>query len=359
MIAGQTSSSITKADIFSHFTEAEVLSSVFPDIKVLPCLMNSPFRQDSNPSFSIYLTNEGKVRYKDFGEGTAGSLLDLLCRYWNCTFSQALDKISHLLKGNDITIKSRQIKTFTRKEADQLTELQVAIRPWKDYDYEYWESYGITRKWLKYAEIYPISHKIITKHLTPGDKGERYIFSAPKFSYCYCERKEGKLSMKIYSPFSEKYKWCSKMDASVVSLWTKVPEFGDRLIIASSVKDALTLSCNLKIPAIAPQGEGYNLSDTAIKELKRRYKNIYISFDGDVPGIENAAKLSRKTGFLVIPCPILDTPSIDRQQVTNLIKEGLRKKDKAKDWSDIFLYFGKERFIKEFNNSLQGISAIE
>ena len=37
------------------------------------------------------------------------------------------------------------------------------------------------------------------------------------------------------------------------------------------------------------------------------------------------------------------------------MKKGLQKKDKAKDWSDIFLYFGKERFIQEFNNALNSI----
>ena len=138
------------------------------------------------------------------------------------------------------------------------------------------------------------------------------------------------------------------MDASVVSLWTKVPEFGDKIIIASSTKDALCISCNLHIPAIAPQGEGYNLSETATNELKRRYKQVYISYDGDDAGKEDALKLSKSTGFGIIQCPIIDTPKEDNASVQRLIEEGLEKKDKAKDWSDIYLYFGKERFIEEF-----------
>ena len=134
-----------------------------------------------------------------------------------------------------------------------------------------------------------------------------------------------------------------------------MPEFGDKIIIASSVKDALTISCNLHIPAIAPQGEGYNLSNSAVSELKRRYKKVFISYDGDLAGIDDAKKLSKFTGFSIIHCPILDTPSQDREEVKKLMKEGLQKKDKAKDWSDIFLYFGKERFIQEFNNALNSI----
>jgi hypothetical protein len=255
-------------------------------------------------------------------------------------------------QGNDITIKSKQIKTLTRREANELTKIQVAVRPWRDYDYEYWASYGIEKQWLKYAEIYAISHKIITKKDKETGKIKKYIFSVPKLSFCYVERKEGRLSLKLYSPLSKIHKWCSKMDSSVISLWTRIPEYGDRVIIASSVKDALAISCNTHIPAIAPQGEGYNLSTTAINELKRRYKRIYISYDGDEAGKEDAKKLAKMTSFSIIHCPILDTPLEDRKEVTKLIAEGLEKKDKAKDWSDIFLYFGKERFMDEFNKAL-------
>jgi hypothetical protein len=189
-----------------------------------------------------------------------------------------------------------------------LSKLEVKVRPWRSYDYEYWNSYGIEPKWLKYAEVYPISHKIITKkELSAGENSaptqRRYIFPADKYAYCFVERKEGNLSLKVYQPFNTTgFKWCSKMDSSVISLWTKIPEYGDRVVICSSLKDALCLSCQLHIPAIAPQGEGYNLSETAVNELKRRYKKVFICFDKDAPGIKDAKSLSEKTGFpFIVP----------------------------------------------------------
>ena len=353
MVIGKTSSSISKTEIFTKFTEAEILTAVFPEITSLPWRMNSPLRVDNHPSFSIYLTDNHHVAWKDHANKDRGGLMDLLCKYWNCTFNQAVAKIADLLiKKKDINIKSRQIKTLTRRETDELTKIEVKVRPWQQYDYDYWASYGIEKQWLKFAEIYPISHKIITKRDKETGKTKKYIFSVPKLSFCYVERKEGRLSLKLYSPLSKIHKWCSKMDSSVISLWTRIPEYGDRVIIASSVKDALAISCNTHIPAIAPQGEGYNLSTTAINELKRRYKRIYISYDGDEAGKEDAKKLAKMTSFSIIHCPILDTPLEDRKEVTKLIAEGLEKKDKAKDWSDIFLYFGKERFMDEFNKAL-------
>ena len=301
MIVGKTSSSITVSELFEKYSEVQILTAVFPEITSIPCKISSPFRTDSNPSFGIYLDKDKHIRYKDFGESeTKGSLLDLLCKKWNCTFHQVFDRILEVMQkqeGSDITVKHKQIKTLTRKETSELTKLQVAVRSWRDYDYEYWASYGIEKQWLKYAEVYPISHKIITKKDKETGKSHKYIFPADKHAYCFAERKDGSLSLKIYQPFNKKYKWCMKMDSSVISLWTKVPEYGDRIIICSSLKDALCISCQLHIPAIAPQGEGYGISQTAVNELKRRYKKVFICYDVDAPGIEDAKKLSRQTGF--------------------------------------------------------------
>lgn len=332
MVVGKTSSSISKTEILQHYSEAEVLSAVFPDIKALPCLVTSPLRKDTKPSFSIYVTNSGHIRYKDHATGDNGTLLDLLCQYWSCSFSQALERVGNLFVDKEgIVIKPKQIKTFTRKEQDHLTSLQVAIRPWRDYDYDYWASYGVERKWLHYAEIYPISYKIITKKLSTKDKGKKYIFPADKYAYCFVERKEGKLSLKIYQPFNTKgYKWCSKMDSSVIGLWTKVPQTGDRVVICSSLKDALCVSCQLHIPTLCLQGEGYNMSDTAINELKRRFKKVFIAFDVDKPGISDSTKLAERTGFINI------IPDLGTEKDFSDYYKSLKDKSEFKDLINYF-----------------------
>lgn len=305
MVIGKTSSSISKTEILSKFSEAQVLCTVFPEITEIPCIISSPLREDKHPSFSIYMNNSNHIRYKDYAKaGVQGGLIDLLCEYWKCTFNQALERICKLMiKDNNVIIKPKQIKTFTRKEVGKLSKLEVKVRPWRDYDYEYWASYGISRQWLRYAEVYPISYKIITKRDSVADKSKRYVFPAEKYAYVYVERKEGRLSLKIYQPYNTNgYKWCSKMDSSVIGLWSKIPEYGDRVIICSSLKDALVVACQLHIPTLCLQGEGYNMSDTAISELKRRYKKVFISFDTDEAGIQDGKKLAERTGFTnVIP----------------------------------------------------------
>ena len=233
-------------------------------------------------------------------------------------------------KCDDLTVRPT-IKTLTRKDVSQNTKIQVVVRPWQDYDIEYWKNYGIELKWLKYCGVYPISYKVITKKDSETGKSRRYIFPADRLAYAYTERKDGKLQLKIYQPMNTKgFKWCSSMDGSVISLWTKVPETGDRIVICSSLKDALCLSCQLGIPAIAPQGEGYNISESACKELRRRYKKVFICFDTDEAGKKDAEALAEKTGFINV------VPDLGKQKDLSDYYKSLKNKEEFKKLESYF-----------------------
>ena len=91
------------------------------------------------------------------------------------------------------------------------------------------------------------------------------------------------------------------------------------------MKDALCLWANTGIPALAIQGEGYGMSDTAIGELKRRYSHIYILLDNDEAGLQDAVKLSESTGFINVVLP---------------------KFEGGKDVSDLMKVKGKSEFLK-------------
>lgn len=264
------------------------------NVNKIPCVINSPLRKDTHPSFSIYSKDGVHVRYKDFATGDTGGIFDLLQKMWNLSFKEMLNKI------NENTIQSIiTTKTSIKKKETKKSKLECKIREWKEHDFEYWNQFGITEVWLKYAEIYPVSHIFVTK-----PDGKRFTFLADKYAYAYVEHKENNTTIKIYQPYNQKNcKWLSGFDGSVISLWTKIPETGDKVVICSSVKDALCLWCNLRIPAIAVQGEGYAISNTAKDNLSLRYKNVYILFDNDEAGIKDGIKLSERTGFINLTLP--------------------------------------------------------
>jgi DNA primase len=109
---------------------------------------------------------------------------------------------------------------------------------------------------------------------------------------------------------------------------------GDKICICSSLKDALCLWSNTGIPALAIQGEGYPISESAVNELRRRYKEIYILLDNDTAGLKDGVSLASSTGFI------------------NLI---LPQFEGGKDVSDLYKVKGRDTFLKTilplFNNN--------
>lgn len=297
------------------------------NIDVLPALINSPLRQDRNASVSIFSPDGVKVFYKDFGTGEHGSIFDLLGRMWNRTFSETITKIwddIDKVKYNRINLNRTRRGVIHKSNSI----LEVRTRQWFDYDMEYWNSYGISRKWLEFGDVYPISHILITRdNITK-------IIPAEKLAYVYVERKDGKVSLKVYQPKSQRLKWLSKHDSSVWDLWSRLPDRGDTLFITSSRKDALCLWENTGIPSVSLQGEGYVPKEKVINQLKQRFGRVIIFFDNDYDKDENHGHIyaSRLSGMFDLD--MIEIPS----------------EYKSKDPSDLFKNHGAETFrrvIKE------------
>ena len=308
----------------------ENIAKKYLGITKIPCVIKSPLRVDNKPSFAIYQHDDGSIYYMDYATGEKGSLYSLLCSLWHSSFLDVISKIVGGFDQQQIECSQQQLRKQTGKIiARNQVALQCKVREWQSYDIDYWQSYGISLQWLKYAEVYPISHKIVIK----DDK--KYTFGADKYAYCFVERKEGKVTLKVYQPFNIKgFKWSNKHDRSVISLWTKVPEKGKRICICSSLKDALCLWANTGIPAISVQGEGYSMSETAINELKKRFERIYVLFDNDDPGLKDGEKLSHETGFINVVLPPF--------------KGG-------KDISDYYKIKGKEAFVELIHHLIKSI----
>lgn len=297
------------------------------NIDVLPTLINSPLRQDRNASVSIFSPDGVKVFYKDFGTGEHGSIFDLLGKMWNRTFSETITKIwddIDKVKHNRINLNRTRRGVIHKSNSI----LEVRTRQWFDYDMEYWNSYGISREWLEFGDVYPISHILITRdNITK-------IIPAEKLAYVYVERKDGKVSLKVYQPKSQRLKWLSKHDSSVWDLWSRLPDRGDTLFITSSRKDALCLWENTGIPSVSLQGEGYVPKEKVINQLKQRFGRVIIFFDNDYDKDENHGHIyaSRLSGMFDLD--MVEIPS----------------EYKSKDPSDLFKNHGAETFrrvIKE------------
>ena len=327
MSFGKCNKSICLDDILNKVTEVDILNHYF-GISTLPVLINNPLRPDKNASLSIFLNDKDNIILKDFGSYKSYNLWSFLMEFWGISYEELLEKIINDLNNINSTLFQLKSKRY-KQQLKSKSILECKIRDWKDYDLQYWESYGISLPWLKFGEVYPISHTFITKD------NQKHTFRAEKYAYAYVERKDGIVTLKIYQPKSTVRKWCNSGNASVWDLWSQLPKIGNKLFITSSRKDALCLWENTLIPAISMQGEGYIPKQSVIDELKSRFKEIYIFFDNDFDKKENHGRQYAQFLSKMFDIPYIEIPS----------------EYKAKDPSDFVNKYGREK-LKQLINEL-------
>lgn len=299
MIAGVRRSflDITRDDV--KLSDKDIIGR-YLGIYEMPCKISSPLRQDDNrPSFSM-MEKGGVVFWKDFGTGEKGNAVTLMSKLWGVDYSEALLKIK-LDTENSIPRISLIRRYQGKVQVTKNSTISVRVRRWQDWDREFWGSYGITEKFCRWCNVFPVSHAIFS-HTNNAGKEESITVPMDKYAYAYFEWKDGKESIKLYQPYSTRMKWLSKHDASVWDLWKHAFKFAkeksnEAVILTSSRKDAMCLWSTLSIPAMSLQGEGYIPKPQVMQQVLDTFKNVYIWYDNDFshendnPGQDNARKL--------------------------------------------------------------------
>lgn len=325
---GRARSSLTLVDLLEVVSEFDILSYYF-NVSTIPCVINSPIRKDNKPSLGLYSKDGIKIYYKDFSEHNSGGTFDLMSSYFGLNFSDTIEKIYRDMKCNTSKVIHSIKKTgyLTKCSYSKSSKVEVRVRNWRKHDLEYWKTFGISLKWLKFGNIYPISHILITKSDITS------IISAEKYAYAYAEFKDDIPTLKIYQPYSLKYKWSCKHDSSVWDLWKQLPKKGNNLIITSSRKDALCIWANTGIPSCSLQGEGYLPKPHIIEQLKSRFTNIFILYDND---FKSEINHGRELGSNIAA-------------MFKLIQIEIPDEYLSKDPSDLYKNKGRDTLIKVIN----------
>ena len=313
---------ITLSDVNKIVSEEDILAYYF-HIYRLPTLISSPLRKDVNPSFSIYFAKNGRIRCYDFGLQKSYGLYDLLMEYFHIGFSELLHKIWH-----DMCHITTRMETsvVSHKQQKPHTKLEVCTRNFRDYDLQFWNSFGINIEWLRFGRVFAISDIVINKNNTISQ------ISADKYAYVYVEFKDNIQSLKIYQPYNTKFKWMSDGNDSIWNLWTQLPPTGDKLIITSSLKDALCLWANIGIPSCCLQSEIATPKKHIIEQLKTRFKKVFILYDND---FQKEINVGQKRAVKIAEEYNLHNICIDSEYG-------------VKDPSDFYKKYGKQKFRKTF-----------
>ncbi len=237
--------------------------------------ISSPLRKDKNPSFCLYRSKGGRIRWKDFGTGENGSSIEFIMKYYGLsTFKETV----RFLMGSDIYDTGPSFHIKNRKIKDK-KDIRAVFRGWNGtIDKKYWSRYDLDIKTLSYFNVRPAKAVEINDMRILSKKNE------PIYVY----KLRGKY--KILRPYS-KMKWFSNTSKYHYHGMEQLPWIGDHLIITSSLKDVMVLY-KMGFNAIAPQSETpkilrYNM-------LKSRFNDIIVMYDNDEAGRTSAKKLEEK-----------------------------------------------------------------
>tara|TARA_R110002020_G_scaffold208452_6_gene414200 strand:- start:11355 stop:12431 length:1077 start_codon:yes stop_codon:yes gene_type:complete len=294
---------LTKEKITDELSDYEIFAFYLGFDFRIGKAMSSPFRKDDVPSWSVYKSKSGKLRYTDFATGEGGQCFDFVKKMFGLSFYETLIKINNdfnlgfdyntnKYNGSNISVKTEGFKTNTKYIAlPEKKDLGIKAQPFTIADKTYWESYGITVEMLKYYNIFSCNKVFL------GDRViYRYDRNNPAYAYLFF--KDGRYTYKIYRPLepTKCFKWMSNTNKTILQGWDQLPKKGNTLIITKALKDVIVLR-TLGYYSLALQSEVSSIKNTVVDELYSRFDKIYILQDFDLAGVSGTNRLRKKYGF--------------------------------------------------------------
>jgi hypothetical protein len=273
----------------------------------------SPFRDDSNPTCSLWKSQSGKLYYMDWALFTSPKdVFDLYMYLYGSDFNGAVEGLWRLFEQEFLGEKPRVTPKIEVGSIE--TKIDATYREFVYKDLRWWRSFGIEKDTLNKYNVKAVQSIWVNDRLT-------YNRSVPEVESCYAYLfPDG--SKKLYFPFRS-YSRFLQDNANIIQGYEQIPDKGKLLIITKSMKDIMLLH-SLGISAIAPQSENVQIDEEIINDLKNRFANIVVLFDTDRAGVKGL----RYYKDLGLPVSIL-------------------KRDwKTKDISDFYLKYGANSTIE-------------
>lgn len=291
-------SNISLDDIFSRISEYELWSYYCPNFTKLDKSFLSELYDDKNPSCRIFIGNNNRLQYKDFGTGDTYTILDYIQRKYNCNFKECLNIIANdfSLKKTGITL-NKTVKTFNVEEKLLIrpkSRIEILSQPFNITDFNYWNQYKIPFDLLNEYNVFSCKHVYLYK----GDDMTVFTYTKqrPIYAYRFCSNNE--YSYKIYMPYNDKkYKWLFSGGSSKdIEGLDQLSLNGDTLILTKSLKDCMAYRL-LGYDAISLQGEANKLEYDLVDKLLKRFDKIIVNYDNDTEGIKGSERFKSQYNF--------------------------------------------------------------
>ncbi len=320
---------ITKELILSRFPQEQILE-YYLGIPVKKGLFKNPLRDDKRPTASFFKTKIGIVIFHDFSGCFSGDCFKVVMEKFQCNFSQALHIIANdfgIIHDDKLVVNQPKLKyTGNKLDEKQTSVIRVEIRPFQTYELNWWAKYGIQESTLKKFGVFSCKNIWLN--------GNIFHYESPKqkiFGY-YGGIKDGIEQWRLYWPERTTMRFLTNWKSSQIQGARQLPkDGGDLLIIQKSMKDVMCMY-ELGIIAIAPNSENLFLNDIQLEKVKNKFKRIIVWYDNDDPGKNALARIKEKH------------PELEYFYIP--------EKYEAKDFSDFYKKYGKEKAIELLKTEL-------
>jgi len=288
---------LDKDSILCKISEYDIFKYYCHNFSKLSDKFCSELRKDRSPTCSI-ITYNGKLLYKDFGNGESHDCFSYVQRKYNLTFIEALKVIdSDFNLGLHFGVNLKAIMPITY--GPQIVEERRPVvitkrsRKWGPEDKKFWGQFGVSMELLTKFAIEPIDYFWINE--------VRYSCHTLAYAYNINGR------YKIYRPLESEGKWFSNTTKNDIQGYGQLKDSGDIVFLASSLKDVMTLNA-IGYEAVALQSEMQMPSQKFIDHLKNRFDLVVVLYDNDFnsdtnPGQTMANKICNEYQLINIIIP--------------------------------------------------------
>jgi hypothetical protein len=252
-------------------------------------LILSPMREDSNPTFSIFLPTKnkpqwpGQLLFKDFN-GASGNVITFAKMMAESrsislnTITEICDYIIGEITGVEVVTTPKLINVYEGNKY-----YYASLKKFRASHLDFWDLHGVKRSMLDTYRILPAQYL-----LNESEKIVKSFSHTTTFIYAIFDK------FKIYQPYEENFKkFFNQCTAEYIQGLEQCTGLGDKLLVTKSLKDIVVYQshANEWIDMIAPQGEGYKWDLKIIAWILDTYSEIIVVYDYDAAGIKGASLL--------------------------------------------------------------------
>lgn len=257
--------------------------------------ISSPFRRDTNPSFSVYLGDDDKWRFKDFGDDTyQGDVFDFMALIENLEIDTDFNQI--LKKAVDVANLDKNMVCIKDPLWNSIRNGQMS-REVEEAFYGYFIQYGITKDILNkfYAFCIPLE---VTDELKQFYNCDRPFPFAVKYhaGSCFKLYSAQPKTFRYMGPKSKDFTFGREQILKRNAFLFKQKLANDRksiIIITGGEKDVMVLD-SLGYDAVCLESETITNIPENVLDIMEDYDRCVVLYDIDETGQRQSRKLSQK-----------------------------------------------------------------